>query len=144
MDLQRDKLVAGSVVAARMLVGADRERAQIAAIEVVLVELLLLAAVGRGEEQAPMIAGPGERPRIRRRRLDPLELPGPRPIEYQSTGIFGELRAELDRLLGAQMGADLEILLALRDLVCWAAAAAARRAWRRPRSASAPPCPPST
>jgi hypothetical protein len=113
---QPDELVGGSVVPARMLVGTDREWAEIAAIEMVLVELLLLASVGGGEEQAPMIFRPRERPRIGRRRLDPLELPRPRPVERQSARVFGELWPQLEGFLGAQIGADLELLLTLRIL----------------------------
>ena len=48
MELQGHEGVAIAVVAAGMLVGPEREGAEILAIDVVLVELLLRAAMGRG------------------------------------------------------------------------------------------------
>jgi hypothetical protein len=94
-----------------MLFRAVRDGTKVASVEVVLVELLLLAPMRRGKEQTAMVSRPGERPGIGRRRLEPLELARPGPVEHEPAGMLREHGPELDRLLRPEMSQDLELLL---------------------------------
>ena len=77
-----------------------------------------------------MVPRPRERPGVRRRGLDPLELARSRPVERQSARMLGELRAGAGWIPRRADGRGSRAPVGLPDLVCSAAAAAARPSLR--------------